>query len=522
MKKQLLALSITSALFLTGCFHGDDYSEPGSGSASGSVSTNNHQFLIDDGLSTQAFTGADVDGAVIFAGLANLPAAARNTNYASRGANTTTSRDLAAFVSEREAPFSGTDAESSLTALQSTLSSSSALASVSTVSKQVFGASVAVATHRVTLSTAATPTATITVIANLIATNGIAGVGENPVTNVFVAASDELSDTDYTLSLTVVYFSTTDILVLAVVVPTDIASKYSFLSQQLTSSTNVSDGGSVTKTSDPFTVQAGANLADFLFVVDNSGSMSSFQTAISTAASAFTSVISNSGIDFKIGIVTTDSDVLVDGNTDGAYTSDVTEFSSDLVQGISGSGIETGIWIAEQSLFSAALGDANDGTSTTEGAPRPGASLSVIILSDEESQYDDHFNNTTNLIFDPLDNLFIDRDYQVYGIIDPRLDSTSQYDDLATATGGSTADINDTTVFTAIMENISFNAAAATSKFSLTHTPISSSISVTVDGASVAGSTNNGWSYNQSANSITFHGTALPAAGAAVLVSYSY
>jgi hypothetical protein len=57
-------------------------------------------------------------------------------------------------------------------------------------------------------------------------------------------------------------------------------------------------------------------------------------------------------------------------------------------------------------------------------------------------------------------------------------------------------------------------------QFYLTRTPLVSSIVVTVNGATVSQDATNGWTYNSTANSIVFHGTAIPAANASIAVNF--
>jgi len=205
----------------------------------------------------------------------------------------------------------------------------------------------------------------------------------------------------------------------------------------------------------------------------------------------------------------------------GEFTDDLTTFQVNILAGTGGSGTETGIWFAERALQSIAEGDIENGTVTVSGIPRvvedqPIASLSVIILSDEPSQY----NRVSRVGFDPNDNLFIDRDYKVYSIVDPAHASLSQYDDLATVSGGSTASILDPSAFPAIMELIADNATGAASRYRLSQIPVSGSIVVQVNGVEMDNSSVDGWQYRAASNSIVFFGSNIPAGGVTVEVIY--
>lgn len=262
--------------------------------------------------------------------------------------------------------------------------------------------------------------------------------------------------------------------------------------------------------SDVFTAQQ-TGKADFLFVVDNSGSMGGEQTAVSHAGDAFYSKISASGTDFRVGVITTDSDVLR-----GSFTAIPTTFKADLIVGTSGSSTETGIYFAERALFATAFGDSFDGTVTQVGYPRTDSTLSIIILSDEASQYDSRAGHG----FSIANNLFVSRGYRVYSIVDPYDADASQYDDLAVATGGMIANINDVSTFEHIMNQIAVDASGSSSSYVLTATPLSSTIVVSNNGVEVRKGTTDGWQYVASSNSVVFYGSSRPTSGTTVKIYY--
>lgn len=523
---KILALTITLIAGF-GCDQGDFLeTDNNKNNDTNRVSTSNHDILLPKGLATEKPTG-DFDGIVVFAGSNNIPKSNkstetdyRKTGVASNGLiskTTPTSRDLAAFIAQRPAYNAEVDAEAVLDSINTQLIASSDILSASTTSKKIFSSfSVANGIYELTLGTPLQPSELIFRLINLFGVNTLGG----SIINSFAALGDEPFESNYRLHVGVIYFSASDIIIMAVVTPSDIASNYSHYADQLSSSTVViTSGATPTPTEQSFIAQAGGGIADFLFVIDNSGSMGDEQVAVGNAATAFEAAITNSGLDFQIGIITTDSDILRDGSTDGAFTNNMTEFTSDINIGTGGSATETGIYFAERSLQSIAKGDAADGTVTTAGHPRTNASLSVIILSDEASQYT---SRSGGAAFDPASNLFISRKYRVYSIIEPADNVASQYDELAQSTGGSVADIDNLTAIPAIMNNIALDAGAASSNFTLSNTPIYSTITLTKNGLAIAASFLNGWSYNLSTNSITLHGTAVPTGGETIRITYSY
>jgi len=224
------------------------------------------------------------------------------------------------------------------------------------------------------------------------------------------------------------------------------------------------------------------------------------------------------------------------------------------IVGLDGSGRESGIFFAERSI-----GGGPSPVSATV-TPRVGAKLVFVILSDEGDHYQcysggvyksDTYSITVNgtvitqpcdggVLFDPNNNLFKTRGHRVYTItglnsstgqagtcsasptsaLTPNTKNPAYYN-LAKATGGSSSSICNTD-YTPILENISTQSAAASSSYTLSRKPLSSSIIVKTNGVTITQDANNGWMYNSSSNSIVFSGSAWPAAGSKIEVSYKY
>lgn len=115
----------------------------------------------------------------------------------------------------------------------------------------------------------------------------------------------------------------------------------SAVSSAVNPTNTINAGATLIEASNNFTVQAGSDKANFLFVVDNSGSMSDEQNALSQAAQDFIAMINNSGFDYSIGVIATsyDSDLIQNDvnfpklltQADGA--DGLTEFEDRLVAG---------------------------------------------------------------------------------------------------------------------------------------------------------------------------------------------
>ena len=417
--------------------------------------------------------------------------------------------EIAGFIAETTALNGELNASEVLSTAVTALGSLGTLSNISQ-NNCAAGTDGVVAHYQFTLSTADTPTDLANALTALIGLN----VSSGSVAGLPTAPAGSPSGTSYRFAITIQYFSATSVVLMVNVVTDAEYATYQNMIAALGDCTNVGGIGDSRRTeTDNFTGSGSGGLADILFVVDNSGSMFEEQTAVSLAATEFVSAMSSSGLDFKMGVITTDSDVLR-GN---GFTSDTAAFQTDVVAGTSGSATETGIWFAEQALQSTVAGDSTNGTVTAAGYPRASSSLSVIILSDEASQYTARSGGGT---FDVSSNLFMTRGYRVYAIVNESDAGSSQYDDLAAATGGSTASITATGTFPAIMLQIASDAGGAASSNVLTYTPISSTIAVYVDGVQVANDPSNGWRYFGSSNSIVFYGSAIPAENAAIQVVY--
>lgn len=309
-------------------------------------------------------------------------------------------------------------------------------------------------------------------------------------------------------------------------VPLDVYSNFSGKAALFVDSSNFAQQGATVKTdSDTFAVSgATATKADFLFVVDDSGSMANEQTAVQQAAEDFKNAIGNAGItDYKIAIITTGYGINTPTGsantvlyTAGVIENNMTEFENYIVRGTSGSGLETGIYNAEYSLSS------NGYLSSNFAFPDANTSLSVIILSDESSQYT---YRSGGVKFNVSNNLFIDNGYIVHSIVSQGY--SGQYEDLSAATGGVSANIeadsDGALDYSTIMQTIAAKAGGASSTYTLKHENVFvSKITVQVSGTEVLPGTTDGWTFNQSNNTISFYGAAIPEAGDTILVSYSY
>ncbi len=296
---------------------------------------------------------------------------------------------------------------------------------------------------------------------------------------------------------------------------------------------------------------------DVLFVVDNSGSMSSSQSALAANFPAFINYFKTKGYDFKIAITTTDAfygeqfvnsgcslcnvnQTRFRSNTNPAVyvidnnTANLDQtFSSNVQVGTTGSGDERAF-----SSMKAALG-----SSLNANFHRQDAYLSVIIVSDEEDFSHDDMNLNESYTQPTLHSVasyktFLENFTQAQATTDfsvstiSILDETcraslgsgrkiaTRYMQLADLTGGSKNSL--CASFTTVLNNISATITAQTqAQFTLNRVPVQSSIRVIIDGVLLPNSTTDGWSYESASNSIRINGTTYqPQAGASITINF--
>ncbi len=314
-----------------------------------------------------------------------------------------------------------------------------------------------------------------------------------------------------------------------------------------TSTTYANKSDAFVATSDP--------LVDFVWVVDNSGSMSEEQSAVQSAATTFFNKLSNKHLDYRLGVIktggsggsnscTSPTTRAYDMKGNWTTASDgASAFTANVNVGTAGCGTESGIYSAEKALAMSTI------------VPRSGAKVIFVMVSDEGDQwgcyqgtYQAGANNVSSSPYNPCSgkstfdvnsNVFKTNGYKVYTV--SGLDSTtglsgtcavaptsaaytnnkwSGYYDLAQSTGGSSASICSSD-YNSIMDNI-VTQAAGSSGYALSRTPLSSSLAVKVNGTAVAQDATNGWQYNSSSKTIVFSGTAWPSSGSSITVTYDY
>lgn len=306
---------------------------------------------------------------------------------------------------------------------------------------------------------------------------------------------------------------------------------------------------------------------DILWVVDNSGSMATSQQAVADNFRRFIDKFQENGFDFQIAVTTTDAykDVFNAGLTqsiykNGSYVDDNGDtvqapkilrpdtpdldkaFIANILRGTNGSG--------DERVFQSMLVALSNQSNIDLGFPRKEAFLSVILVSDEDdfswdgsgsidNQYD-HAGLHTPSLYDQFlmtitESTSSNRRYNVNSIA--ILDSPTmtgaecrdtlgagarkigiRYKALSEMSQGILGSVCED--FGTTLATISNKIIELSTQFYLDRIPNAGSLRVFVDGAEVPQDPVNGFVYNQTSNSISFFGTAVPAAGASITVSY--
>lgn len=268
---------------------------------------------------------------------------------------------------------------------------------------------------------------------------------------------------------------------------------------------------------------------DVLWTVDNSSSMGDNQQALAENFPLFGDFFVGSGLDFHIGVVTTD---IVDPARNGALvpvdgmrfidndTLDPVDVFAQMARvGTDGLGEECGLGGTYRALEEKV-------DTVNAGFYREEADLHTIVVSDEED------STPLNVVRpeefkDWYKSLKAEGvEYTFSSIVSfqdgpPPVDRGDTYLTMTEEVGGIAWDITDQD-WTLVLEQIGIQAAGFKTEFFLSHRPVPTSITVVeerTDG-NVIPHERPAWTWDQSRNSITF-GTYVPDALATIVISYT-
>lgn len=292
---------------------------------------------------------------------------------------------------------------------------------------------------------------------------------------------------------------------------------------------------------------------DILWIIDNSGSMKTSQDNLTANFSRFISRFQSLKYDFHMGINTTDAWLgrynsskvalrrLKDGTSalhSGVFVMDKDTPDIDNVfvinasQGVTGSGDERAFSAIEDTL----------GYAENSDFRRTDAFLAVIVVSDEDdfsaTSSTTIYNNYNSSKIIPVSTYktFLDNyagsgnwSFNAITILDETCRATlnaqssgrligKRYMELADLSNGTKSSLCGD--FGESMQLISDTLIQLSSTFTLNREPDPATIKVIVNGQTVATDATNGWTYDATTLTITFHGTAVPAAGDAVVINF--
>lgn len=264
--------------------------------------------------------------------------------------------------------------------------------------------------------------------------------------------------------------------------------------------------------------QEGITTADILFVIDNSGSMGIWQTALTDNFNSFISVFSITGVDYQIAVITTDNaafrgPILTDTTPDLE-----TEFTDQAIAGTYGSAMEKGLNYAE--LATTPGGDAAPGSAFL----RDDAKLIIVFVSDEkdwssktDSEYVSHFNSlkasesmivTHAVVGDAPSGCSLSTSSWT------NADYGEGYIEVSALTGGEFVSICSSD-WGVDLEALAHDSILDNS-FELSDVPFEESITVEVDGVPTTD-----WTYNILENSIIFDSSHIPPSESTIEINYS-
>lgn len=303
------------------------------------------------------------------------------------------------------------------------------------------------------------------------------------------------------------------------------------------------------------------NKLDILFVINDQPNMSAFQQKLVTSMSTFMNTFVTKGFEFKIAVSTT-SAYMADPTLNGynPLHEDLADFND--TSGTESSGIHV-ITPSVTDIFSVFAINAKPNKNTAgqdarsfssmrqalrnsrpinAGFLRSDGFLAVIIVDNQEDfSGNDRCNGCNNSgrynapTLDPVD-VYVD----YLNTITNSSGAAARYNvsamtqiavpcqgganmvrimDLASRTNGVLGDICQAD-FGPSMADMADRIASLSTQFYLNRVPNVSTITVDVNGVRVPQDAANGWTYSADANSIMFHGSAIPPQDASILVNF--
>jgi hypothetical protein len=343
----------------------------------------------------------------------------------------------------------------------------------------------------------------------------------------------------------------------------DLSKKTHIISTDIGGGTGLADHGSasVTACETKALTKPPTAKVDFIWVIDESGSMQGKRTNLANNAATFFSLAASNGLDFRMGVTNV-------CNPNGSYKTAVGKFcSSTTTVSTDLGGTDRFLGPTEQKIFAACVknppgyeqaleyGLVNAEAAVKNHLPRAGnkldkirtdAQLVIIVVTDEvpnsltstigngnmktctlpttnQTNLDtklkptiDYFKGTKNK------ETKVDYFHGVAGICSNScgIQVAHGYKEVAKALNGEIYDLCASDL-TAKIKTIINKLKATASTVVLANTPVSASLRVALNGVSIKRGLLNGFNYMQSANSLVFYGTFSWPKGSTLTVTYS-
>ncbi len=293
--------------------------------------------------------------------------------------------------------------------------------------------------------------------------------------------------------------------------------------------------------------QAGTDMADILWVIDDSNSMANEQMKVAQGFSQFMFAMGAAAeeVDFHIGVTTTDMDeaneargLLVGEPPFLTRDDDFLPMFMERVQvGTQGSDKERGLQAAYHALSDPDAVDFND------GFMRPDAVLALVFVSDENDCSDDNWlgdDMEGSLCYDITDKLVSTAEYirafqglkgidgrvVVSTIVGPEVSEGcdeswpgKRYSTIGEELDGINGNICESD-YGEIIHDIGTRIGAPQRTFYLSYRPVEDSLLVYVDDELVEPDLGSGWAYDDEFVSVGFHGDYVPDFGSTISVVY--
>lgn len=380
-------------------------------------------------------------------------------------------------------------------------------------------------------------------------------------TEVTIPAGPALpAGSDFVLSIATLYRGPERIVIVGAVAPfaayNDRMSPVGIRVRDLTNGTALAHSGDVLAAEcDPFPVTA-LPIADFVWLVDTSGSVGNDQARIAGAATLFMEHLGQSGVDFRVGVRRAGCDLAMgaDNLSGGNFTRDAMTFATristvndTLPAGCQG---ETPI-LSGKNYHDFMMGQPPEMDAPPDDLDlgfRPGAKNIFILVTDEdEDTLEDQWMLNGDLATVAMNptvmgyrQFYEQKEIVTFGMLTPPpvndtrpMPCTNGESSLASrvivqATGGAEWSIcvEDPVTTGAAIEAMIAAAQGAASTFTLQRIPISSTLKVSINGRLVPRSGFDGFDYSASNNAIVFNlplgSMHRPRIGDEVVVSYRY